>query len=303
MVSGGPGRRRWEFMRLPGESIEELNNEATAWRLLAPWEVRPDNARLERHTVYRFQARWVDGWRRGRVLLAGDAAHQMPPFAGQGMCAGARDAANLAWKLDLVLAGTAPESLLDSYEPERVQHVRLVIGASMELGKVICIADSDEAAARDRAMIAAAASGEQMRLPPAMPIGPGMTRDDDATAGQLFIQGRVRHAGATGLFDDVVGRGWILLAAAPEALTAVDGEARAFLSAIGGTAAALGAEVADVADVDGTYRAWFAEHGVAAVLQRPDFYLFGSAPTAADVASLLAALREKLGARAARPAR
>ena len=108
VVSGGPGRRRWEFMALPGESIEFLNDEATAWRLLEPWDARPGNARLEKHAVYRFQARWVEEWRRGRVLLAGDAAHQTPPFAGQGLCAGLRDAANLAWKLDLVFAARRP---------------------------------------------------------------------------------------------------------------------------------------------------------------------------------------------------
>jgi 2-polyprenyl-6-methoxyphenol hydroxylase-like FAD-dependent oxidoreductase len=95
-------------MRLPGESVADLNTEATAWRLLAPWGMTPDTASLERHAVYTFQARWVDRWRDGRLLLAGDAAHQMPPFAGQGMCSGVRDAANLAWKLDLVLRGAAP---------------------------------------------------------------------------------------------------------------------------------------------------------------------------------------------------
>ncbi|MBX3024142.1 bifunctional 3-(3-hydroxy-phenyl)propionate/3-hydroxycinnamic acid hydroxylase [bacterium] len=295
MVSGGPGRRRWEFMRLPGESIEELNTEATAWRLLAPWDVRPDNARLERHTVYRFQARWVEGWRRGRVLLAGDAAHQMPPFAGQGMCAGVRDAANLAWKLDLVLAGAAPASLLDSYEPERVQHVRMMIGVSMELGKIICIADRDQAAARDRAMLAARA-GDQVQLSPILPIGSGITRDGDPTAAQLFIQRRVRRGGASGLFDDVVGRGWILLAADREALAGLDADARAFLASIGGRAVALGD---DLDDADGAYGAWFVDNRVAAVLQRPDFYVFGSAATAAEVGPLLADLRRKLGTRTA----
>src|SRR4051812_131474 len=72
------GRRRWAFMRLPGESVDDMNRVDTAWRLLAPWNVTPSNATLERHTVYRFEARWVDGWRRGPFLLAGDAAHQMP---------------------------------------------------------------------------------------------------------------------------------------------------------------------------------------------------------------------------------
>jgi 2-polyprenyl-6-methoxyphenol hydroxylase-like FAD-dependent oxidoreductase len=69
-VSGGPGRRRWEFMRMPGETVDELNNEQTAWRLLAPWQLSPDNCVLERHALYTFQARWADVWRSGRLLLA-----------------------------------------------------------------------------------------------------------------------------------------------------------------------------------------------------------------------------------------
>ncbi|HKY65180.1 MAG TPA: bifunctional 3-(3-hydroxy-phenyl)propionate/3-hydroxycinnamic acid hydroxylase, partial [Acidimicrobiales bacterium] len=152
VVSGGPGRRRWEFMRLPGETVSELDDEVRAWELLAPWGVFPDGAVLERHAVYRFQAQWADRWRTGNVLLAGDAAHLMPPFAGQGMCSGLRDAANVAWKLDLVLAGRAGADLLDAYEVERRDNVRAVIDLSMELGKVICVTDPGEAAARDAAM-------------------------------------------------------------------------------------------------------------------------------------------------------
>ena len=117
VVSGGPGRRRWEFMRMPGETAEELNNEETAWRLLAPWQLTPDNSVLERHALYTFQARWADRWRDGRLLLAGDSAHLMPPFAGQGMCSGIRDAANLAWKLDLVLRGLAGPACSTATKP------------------------------------------------------------------------------------------------------------------------------------------------------------------------------------------
>ena len=155
IVSGGPGRRRWEFMRLPGETIEDLNTEETAWRLLEPWGRSPENTTLERHTVYRFGARWAESWRQGRLLLAGDAAHLMPPFAGQGMCSGLRDAVNLSWKLDLVLSGKALDAILNTYETERLVNVRHFIDFSVELGGLQCVTDPQEAAERDERMFAA----------------------------------------------------------------------------------------------------------------------------------------------------
>jgi 2-polyprenyl-6-methoxyphenol hydroxylase-like FAD-dependent oxidoreductase len=294
LVSGGPGRRRWEFMRLPGEPLEELNRDETAWRLLAPWGVRPANAALERHTVYRFQARWVDTWRRGRLLLAGDAAHQMPPFAGQGMCAGLRDAANLAWKLDLVLRGIAPEALLDTYARERVPHVRAVIEFSMALGHVICIADPAEAAARDAAMTAALRAGAQATPPPAPVLGPGAFAAGDPHAGSLFVQGRVGVGARTGRFDDLVGSGFALVARDADPRAHLDGDSAAFFTTLGGVAAQVGAG-APVRDVDGRYARWFADTGTALVLQRPDFYVFGTAPRVDDATALVASLRRALG--------
>lgn len=293
LVSGGPGRRRWEFMRLPHESLDELNREETAWRLLARWDVTPENARLERNVVYRFQARWVDGWRNGRVLLAGDAAHQMPPFAGQGMCSGLRDAANLAWKLELVLAAQAPASLLDTYARERVPHVRGIIDFSMALGKVICIADPAEAAARDAVMTAAIASGQQTTPPPPLGLGEGVLRAGDPHAGKLFVQGPVRTAdGREGLFDDVVGRGFALVATTADPLAGVDPELRAWLGSVGGVAAHVGD--CGLTDVTGAYARWFREAGVGLALQRPDFYLYGTGATVADAPALLAGLRAAL---------
>ena len=164
-VSGGPGRRRWEFMRLPTESLDDLNDADAAWELLAAWDVTPQNATLERHAVYTFSARHAERWRRGRVLLAGDAAHLMPPFAGQGMCSGIRDAANLAWKLDTVLAGRSSAAVLDSYEEERLPHARGVIDLSIELGKIICVPDPAEAAARDEIM-SAGVTDDRTSIPP-----------------------------------------------------------------------------------------------------------------------------------------
>lgn len=116
-----------------------------------------------------FRARWCDEWRSGRVLVAGDAAHLMPPFAGQGMCAGIRDAENLLWKLDAVLGERAADSLLDTYGPERTQHVRYWIEFSMGLGQVICVADPEAAAQRDAGMKAAPVDPS---LAPPRPIRP-----------------------------------------------------------------------------------------------------------------------------------
>lgn len=293
IVSGGPGRRRWEFMRLEGESVAALNTESTAWRLLAPWGMTPDTARLERHAVYTFQARWVDRWRNGRLLLAGDAAHQMPPFAGQGMCAGMRDAANLAWKLDLVLAGLARETILDTYASERIPQVRQVIEFSMELGKVICVPDPSAAAARDQAMIAAVKDRGASPPLPTPAIGPGILAEGDPVAGQLFVQGEVRRGGRTGRFDDVVGRGFILLGAHGDPGGRLAPDLAAFFASLGGISAHV-APGAAVDDVHGTYARWFAEHDAGVVLARPDFHVFGVGPRIEDAGSLVARLRESV---------
>jgi hypothetical protein len=290
VVSGGPGRRRWEFMALPGESAEFLNDEATAWRLLEPFDARPDNARLEKHAVYRFQARWVEQWRRGRVLLAGDAAHQTPPFAGQGLCTGMRDAANLAWKLDLVLRDLAPDPLLDNYGLERAPHTQAVIELAIEMGKLICVADPGEAAARDEALIAAY-NGSLTDVPPFPPITGGIVLAGSPFAGELFVQGEVEHRGRRARFDDAVGAGWRLVTLAE---TAIDDQLASWFAGIGGLVVPIDGGAGSVIDVDGTYQKWFADHGVAAALQRPDFVLFGTAAEPAQVTALVHALREKL---------
>jgi hypothetical protein len=290
VVSGGPGRRRWEFMALPGEPIEDLNEEATAWRLLEPFDARPDNARLEKHAVYRFQARWIEEWRRGRVLLAGDAAHQTPPFAGQGLCTGLRDAANLAWKLDLVLRGLAPDSLLDTYGLERGPHTRAVIELAMEMGKLICVADPAEAAARDEALISAY-DGGLTDVPPFPPFTAGIVLAGTPHAGELFVQGAVERDGRRIRSDDAFGARWQLVTLGEPT---IDPELAEWFAGIGGVVIPLGGPNGSGVDADGTYRKWFADYGVAAALQRPDFVLFGTAADAASAPGLVRSLRDML---------
>ena len=301
LVSGGPGRRRFEFMRLPGETLDGLNREEVAWRLLEPWDLRPDNAALERHAVYTFRARVADAWRRGRLLLAGDAAHLMPPFAGQGMCSGLRDAANLAWKLDLALAGFAEEALLESYGRERAPHVRALIDLSVALGRVICVSDPAEAAERD-ARMAAEARAQRAPLAASLPaLGPGGLVHESPGAGRLFVQGRVRAGGREGLFDDVVGGGFALVSPHGDPAAQLGPELACFFASLGGVTAHVGG-AGPVVDPGGGYARWFEEQGAAVALQRPDFAVFGTAPRLAGAAELVGALRERLGGGPAAPA-
>jgi hypothetical protein len=190
------------------------------------------------------------------------------------------------------LEGSSPDVLLDAYEVERERNVRAVIDFSMSLGRVICVSDPDEAAERDAFMAAAADADPGPSVPPPLPgIDAGVVAAGDPLAGQLFVQGRVGGAdGSSVLLDDVVGAGWLLVAADAEARSALTAHDEAWFADRGGRVVA----VDDLDDLDGTYADWFAEHGVVAALQRPDFHLFGSAATAADVPRLVGALRTTL---------
>ncbi len=132
-----PGnRQRWEFMLHPGETREQMEHPDMIRSLLAPWcDVR--DCTIERTAVYRFHARIVDRFSRGRVFLAGDAAHITPPFVGQGLVAGLRDVANLCWKLAWVTQGRAPLSILDSYDTERRPHARSIINMALMMGALV----------------------------------------------------------------------------------------------------------------------------------------------------------------------
>jgi 2-polyprenyl-6-methoxyphenol hydroxylase-like FAD-dependent oxidoreductase len=285
-VSGGPGRRRWEFMRLPDESREELGREAIAWKLLEPWDVHPDNARIERHAVYTFAARVADRWHDGRVFLAGDAAHLMPPFAGQGMCTGIRDAANLAWKLDLVLNKRAAPGLLATYEEERRPGAVAAIDLSIALGQVICVPDPGEAAARDEAM-AAVVTGEVSEVPGPPGLVAGLVHPSSPLAGELVPQANLGGR----WFDDVYGVGWRLLTDDP---AAVDPAAGAIDAAPVDWFASIGGRVIPVGDDAPELGAWFRTNHIRFALQRPDFHIYGTATDGAAAAELVEHLRRHL---------
>jgi 2-polyprenyl-6-methoxyphenol hydroxylase-like FAD-dependent oxidoreductase len=279
-IKDGRYFRRWEFMRLPHETREELEHEHVAWALLEPW-VRPEQATIVRHKVYTFRSLLADRWRDRRLLIAGDAAHVMPPFMGQGMCAGLRDAANLAWKLGLLLDGRADDRLLDSYQPERRPHVSDIIDISMFLGRIICIPDPVKAAERDEAFF----TGQVPPPPPFPCLTDGLLRRDgegrvQAPAGLLTPHGTVERVGRRGRFDDLVGTGWRLVSSRVDLPATLDAPARARLDEMGVQIAVLGdAASADGQvwrDLDGKFLPWMRQLGIDTLLVRPDHYLYGA---------------------------
>ena len=276
IVPGGPGRRRWECMLLPGESSQELMDPESAWKILERFGLNSKNATLERNAIYRFQARWAKKWRKGRCLIAGDAAHLTPPFLGEGMCAGLRDALAIAWRLDLILSGQASDDLLNSYSDERKEHVRQYIEFAVHLGHIICITDPLKAAERDRKMLADRGNlSEKLISADNVQLGKGVWIEGSSSAGMLSIQGIVEVHGKKGRFDEVIGRGWLVIAYSKDPKKALTDEQKAIFSSMKGSMVILG-EVntnCDAVDVNGTYTKWFRDNKVFYVIQRPDFYV------------------------------
>jgi 3-(3-hydroxy-phenyl)propionate hydroxylase len=266
-VEMGPGMHRWEFMMLPGEDAETVLKPGFVEALLEPWNV---DVAIQRKAVYRFHGLIAERWRDGRVLLAGDSAHQMPPFAGQGMCSGVRDAANLAWKLLAVLCEGGSPDLLDTYQPERERSVRDYIEVAIGMGRVVCTLDPIMAAGRDAAMIESLKAGNQPAPPPAG--GPGLDGGafvaGDALAGTIFPQ--FLAADGARLDDALDGRAWL-----------IDREGGPGTSGIWHLSVADPAVAAFRDALDG----WLTENGTEAVLVRADRYVYGTGTAAGLLAS------------------
>ncbi|AGU53625.1 putative 3-(3-hydroxy-phenyl)propionate/3-hydroxycinnamic acid hydroxylase [Variovorax paradoxus B4] len=260
-------RRRWEIMVLPGDDREALVQPESLWRLVAPW-VRPEQAWLERAAIYTFHSVIAQGWRQGRLLLAGDACHQTPPFLGQGMCAGIRDAANLAWKLEAVLARHAPASLLDTYESERAPHVRALIELAVRLGNIIQTTDPALAAERDAKF--RAGRPEIFELPPQVLGAGAFDAQPGSPAGRPFPQPRLQDGR---LLDELLGR-----------RSAVIGRADALAAAAPATVERWRHADAVVIDqLEAPLRDWLDAQEAQAVILRPDRYIVGVARTGHDL--------------------
>jgi 2-polyprenyl-6-methoxyphenol hydroxylase-like FAD-dependent oxidoreductase len=300
----GKRHRRWEWSLLPGETAEEFERPDKAWELLAEFGVGPDDVEIVRQLVYTFEARTAVSFREGRAILIGDAAHTMPPFMGQGMCSGMRDAKNLTWKLDLVLRGLASDAILDTYEEELRPYVLDWTVISLEAGKVPCITDPDKARERDELF----RSGYQPPMPDFPQVRHGLIgRDADGQpagpAGELGLQARVGRGEQVDLFDRVFGAGhrWQVISTAGDPRSVLTAEQLAIFDSMGAVfaylASAEGPE-ADAVDVDGSYAAYFAERGIEALIARPDFYVYGATASLSELPQLVDAVFAALGVRA-----
>ncbi|HLG45298.1 MAG TPA: bifunctional 3-(3-hydroxy-phenyl)propionate/3-hydroxycinnamic acid hydroxylase [Reyranella sp.] len=243
VVNVGKARRRWEIMLMPGDDPARLTEPDLFWPMMRRW-LGPEDAKLERAAVYTFHSVVQEGWRRGNLLLAGDACHQTPPFLGQGMCAGMRDAANLAWKLEAVLRDGAPDSLLDTYESERRPHVETFIELAVKLGAVLQETDRAKAAERDRRF----AKGAEMFDFPQPQLGPGLRVDAPPPVGTIFPQPVLTDGR---LMDEAIGPRF----------------------AIVGEVDLLADRRPDAVMLAGVGADWLAQLGLRAALLRPDRYI------------------------------
>ncbi|MGO4854075.1 bifunctional 3-(3-hydroxy-phenyl)propionate/3-hydroxycinnamic acid hydroxylase MhpA [Phaeovulum sp. W22_SRMD_FR3] len=263
----GPGlRRRWEITLRPDEDSAGIARPERVWELLSDW-LSPGEAALERTAVYVFHSLVAHDWRRGRLILAGDACHQTPPFMGQGMCAGIRDVANLYWKLALICQGkvtdAAAEALLDSYESERKPNAREYIQTAVRLGGLINTCGTETAL---RAALPGRDGTARMQSI-APPLGPGLGQG--AGAGRLF--GQPRLADGT-LMDAAFPHQWVVVAEAALAAAVVLPDGVALLTP---------ATAPDAAE-------HLASLATRAVVLRPDRHTFGAADTPEELQALVA---------------
>ena len=296
-----PGKnRRWEFMLLEGETAEAMETEESIHRLLKP-HVNIEKLQIIRRAVYRFHGLITSSWRSARIFLAGDAAHQTPPFYGQGMCHGIRDVANLIWKLELALGGSQFDGILDTYALERHPHVKAIVDASVENGRYICILDPEKARQRDHQLRERAAAGKDVTsfrsVIPGLASGVVASRSHPQR-GEPMIQPVVTVDGESSLLDEALGPGFALVSTHHPA----DGrDLRWFRRDLRGHVVLADDQDFDryancpmVQDHSGTLRKWFDDNDAVAVIVRPDRYIFGVADKNTSVSDLLGDLRKQL---------
>jgi 3-(3-hydroxy-phenyl)propionate hydroxylase len=287
----GPGNhRRWEISINPGEDPKDVATPAGTWKLLAPW-LTQDEGDLWRQASYRFHALVAEQWRINRVFVAGDSAHQQPPFLGQGMCQGVRDAVNLCWRLEAVLKEGAADTLLNSYGLERKAHVTELTTRIKGIGKIITERDVTKARARD-AKLLAECDGVVKPMPrqdiqPALSVGLLGSMEHPAR-GTIFPQPLLHQAGGEKVrMDDVYPAGWKIVLSPRADDDFIRASQHHHLTSV--VVLKLGSPA--FSEAEGVLAQWFEKHAVQAAIVRPDHYIYGVCKTSLDLATQLGALK------------
>ncbi|MET7778418.1 bifunctional 3-(3-hydroxy-phenyl)propionate/3-hydroxycinnamic acid hydroxylase [Streptomyces sp. NPDC005388] len=283
------GHHRWEFPILPGDDENYLTGDEAVYELVARYGISRDSVKILRATVYSHHVRFAARFRAGRVFLAGDAAHAMPPWMGQGMAAGVRDVANLCWKLDAVLRGELPETVLDSYEAERKPHVKEVTKRAVFVGRLITERRRPVARVRDaglRVLNRVPGFGDWLQDSNWIPVAryaEGLQARPRARASgcqipQPWVTG---PDGEHVRLDDALGSRWLLLhtgSAAPQPAWDHLG-----IPSLTITPARSRPAEGTLVDSDDVLLAWLAARRAATVALRPDAYVYAAAPAGAQL--------------------
>lgn len=263
------GHHRWEYPARTDEEERDLLCDNEIWKVLGDQGITPEHVEILRAVMYSHHVRVADRWRVGRVFLAGDAAHAMPPWIGQGMSSGVRDVANLCWKLAAVLKGQAPQSLLDSYQVERQPHVTEVTRRACLVGRIITERNNVVAAVRNRIGRAvnrvpglAARLEKQMWIPEARYKAGFLGAGNDSVVGWQIPQPWVKNDGTRARLDDVIAGSWAVLHVGPRPTGA-----QAWI--------ALGAIAIDITEP--TLVGWLRRRGATSVVVRPDGFVYAAA--------------------------
>ncbi len=277
------GHHRWEFPVREEEDEKDLLTEDAIWKVLTDQGISRSDVEIIGFACYSHHVRFADRWRVGRVFIAGDAAHAMPPWIGQGMCAGVRDAANLCWKLDAVVNGALPESILDTYQTERLPHVKEVTNRAVKVGKIIVDRNVVRAAVRQRAFrTAGKVPGfetwlrNNRWLPHARYRAGLLAHNGNPAPGWLIPQPWViDDKGDTVRFDETVGGGWSVLYTGDEAPWRDWRSAGVPILRIAPPGSAPGPD--RIVDRDGTLTRWLKGKKAAVLALRPDGFVYCAA--------------------------
>jgi len=299
-ISIAHGIRRFEFMIHADETDEQAEDPAFLTRMLARMVPHPERVDVIRRRIYTHHSRIAGAFRSGRLLLAGDAAHLMPVWQGQGYNSGIRDAANLGWKLAAVVTGRADDRLLDTYDAERRKHARAMIDLSTMVGRVISPTDRRVATARDLLVRSASIVPSlkryvlEMRFKPMPRYEQGAVvhdqpRREDSPVGTLFVQPRVdTRSQQNVLFDDVVGPWFTVLCWNNNPRKILGDEAFTHWKALGACFVAArpltqlhwtghdDPDVVIVGDPTGGLKSWFDAHQESVLFLRPDRCIAGA---------------------------